>query len=346
MFKQQTRLFGLLLFLVALLLFIYRSSAQTDSPFTLAGTDAVISNSDSVADWDGIYTDPGAVLYHDGRFHMFRNGFNGWPASVQIGYLTSEDGVNWTEATEDPVLKTEAVPYAGVAALASSALVEDDGTWVLYFYTWEKGSPVNSPGAIGRATADSPLGPWTPDAEPLLKPGSEGAWDSLMVNAPSVLKTEDGYVMYYAGFDKRGLPSGKIGMAASDDGIHWTKYDNPKTSDAEFAESDPVFWVEGDLMAHQPNVIYTPEEGWGMMYRQVKPGAGNMTLQLARSDDGITWETLTTDPIWTLTSIPGARGFWWTRLLRQEDTYYLYIEAGVGRNTRIFAATHEGSLFE
>lgn len=27
--------------------------------------------------------------------------------------------------------------YVGVTALASSALVQDDGTWVLYFYTWD-----------------------------------------------------------------------------------------------------------------------------------------------------------------------------------------------------------------
>ena len=120
---------------------------------------------------------------------MFRNGFQGWPAPVQIGYLTSDDGINWTEASEDPVMMSTDVPYAKVAALASDALVLDDGTWVLYFYTWDPSPARMSPGAIGRATASDPLGPWTPDPEPVLNPGSEGSWDELEVDAPRIVKT-------------------------------------------------------------------------------------------------------------------------------------------------------------
>ncbi len=135
--------------------------AQDTPLFTLFSDDPVVSHGES-ADWDSQYTDPGAVIYHDGLFHMFRNGFKGWPASVQVGYLTSEDGLNWTEVTSDPVLRTDEVPYAGVAALASDALVLDDGTWVLYFYTWESRSGAGAPGSIGRATASAAPGHPTP----------------------------------------------------------------------------------------------------------------------------------------------------------------------------------------
>jgi predicted GH43/DUF377 family glycosyl hydrolase len=275
---------------------------------------------------------------------MFRNGFNGWPASVQIGYLTSADGIVWTEVTEDPVLTTDEVPYAGVAALASSALVEDDGTWVLYFYTWGAQNAGNAPATIGRATASDPLGPWTPDPEPVLLPGGEGSWDEQHVDAPRVLKTENGYVMYYTGYDSTGMRSSMIGMATSEDGITWTKYDDPTTDDAPFAESDPVIRSEDEsAFAHQPAVQLTPD-GWVMVYRTATGGRGGMRLHYAMSDDGIHWETRSEEPIWTPDSIPNSSGFWFTALVYHDDTYYLYVEGARRNFTSIYAATHEGAL--
>ncbi|MBI5671595.1 MAG: hypothetical protein HZC41_26685 [Chloroflexi bacterium] len=329
---------GLLLLITVPLL------AQENSLFALASNEPVVTNAGDFRSWDGQYTDPGAVLVHDGQFHLFRNGFIGWPAKVQVGYLTSPDGIKWTEASESPVLGTDDVPYAGVAALASSALVEDDGTWVLYFYTWESRSGGRSGGAIGRATAPSPVGPWTVDPEPILTPGSAGSWDALQVNAPSVVKTDEGYWMYFSG-NRDGLPTSKIGLATSEDGITWTKYDDPATTDAAHADSDPILQTdEAGAFVHQPRVVYTPDDGWVMIYRQVQ--RSGMELMLARSEDGVHWETVTDEPVWTRTSIPASNGFWFTALARHEDTYYLYIEGGQDRHTNIFVATHQGKLPE
>lgn len=313
-----------------------------DEGFSLVSDKPVVENAGDFRSWDGQYTDPGAVLYHDGQFHMFRNGFTGWPAAVQIGYLTSPDGIQWTESSVSPVFGTDDVPYAGVAALASSALVEDDGTWVLYFYTWESRSGGRSAGAIGRATASEPTGPWTVDPEPVLKPGSDGVWDSLQVNAPSVVKTDDGYTMFYSG-NSDGLANSMIGMAISLDGVHWTKYDDPATTDTPFAESDPIITSdEASAFVHQPRAVYTPDTGWTMIYRRVQ--RPDMELWYARSDDGIHWQTVSDEPVWTRTTIPASNGFWFTGLVFHEDTYYLYIEGGQGRHTNIFVATHEGML--
>jgi hypothetical protein len=320
--------------------------AQEDTLFTLANDEPAIANSESVQEWDGIYTDPGAVFYHDGQFHMFRNGFNGWPAPVQIGYLTSNDGITWEEATEDPVLTTNEVPYAGVAALASSALVEDDGTWVLYFYTWETRSGANARAAIGRATASDPLGPWTPDPEPVLLPGSAGDWDEHHVSTPRVVRADDRYYMYYSGYDGRGVRTSMIGLAMSEDGITWTKYDDPATTDVPFAESDPVLLPEGQTpLVHQPNVQITPD-GWVMVYRSSTSGSSGMSLWYALSEDGIHWEPAAEEPIWTPDAIPNSRSFWFTSLAYHDDTYYLYIEGQRRNYTSIYVATYEGSLAE
>src|SRR4051794_32487779 len=123
------------LFLLVLLLVFASSVSAQDNLFTLAPDQPAVPNGKYGA-WDGQYTDPGAVFYADGKFNMFRNGFNGWPVPVQIGYATSDDGLHWTEVGSDPVMHSKDVPYAKVAALASDGMVMDDGTWVLYFYTW------------------------------------------------------------------------------------------------------------------------------------------------------------------------------------------------------------------
>lgn len=309
--------------------------AQGD-PFTLRSNSPVVSHGKSSSDWDSRYTDPGAVFYHDGKFHMLRNGFKDWPDTVQIGYLTSVDGIKWTEATEDPVLRTADVPYAEIAALATSALVQDDGTWVLYFYTWNKGATPE--GVIGRATAKNPLGPWTVDEKPVLTGGGAGSWDHDTISSASVVRTATEYVMYYSGSIRGGKSA--VGMATSTDGIVWTKYNDPATADALYVESDPVFMSPiNEVDFHQPRVEKT-ETGYVMIFRQFPTAnPGNMGLGIATSRDGIAWTVVTEGQFWRNNTIPGTQGFWWTATAYHDKTLYLYIEGGRGRVTDIYVAT-------
>ena len=333
----------LLVFLLAL-----PAAAQDDdmgeegmeSFFTVHGEGDPVSPHGPSDEWDGRFTDPGAALYHDGQFHMFRNGFKAWPASVQIGYLTSDDGVNWTEVTEEPVMHTDDVPFAEVAALASSALVGEDGTWVLYFYTWNTQNGTNGEGVIGRATAPDPTGPWTPDEEPVLLTGSEGEWDANQVVAPSVVRTEDGYMMFYSGYDRSNLMN--VGLATSEDGVEWTKYDDPETTDAPYAESDPVLMQTADWegrSVHQPRVTLV-DGTFYMFYRGFR--SGDMKIGLATSEDGIEWTKYDANPVFLPDEIPGGTRFWFTALAQHEETFYFYIESNSGSGTNIYASTHEG----
>jgi predicted GH43/DUF377 family glycosyl hydrolase len=277
---------------------------------------------------------------------MFRNGFRGFPGESQVGYVTSSDGHTWTKQGEEPIFKTEDVPYAKIAMYASSALVEDDGTWVIYFYTWDSRS-FPSDGLIGRATAPSPTGPWVADAESVLKRGPAGDWDEKQVLAPHVLKTSDGYVMYYSGVNASGTQM--IGMATSSDGIHWAKYNDESTTDEPFAQSDPVFelgekgtWDAG--WVHQPRVFQTAE-GWVMIYRGISEMRGpTMKLGLATSQDGIRWERHPDNPLFEPTEVKDSRQFYFTNAILKEDTYYLFVESGIGQTTEIYLVTHQGSV--
>lgn len=302
-------------------------------------------------DWDNQYTDSGAVLYYDGQFHMFRNGFIGWPASVQIAYTTSADGIVWEKQGDEPVLYTDDVEYAGIAALASSALVEDDGTWVLYFYTWPRPGDSDGIGGIGRATAPAPEGPWTPDEDLVLYPGDATEWDNNQLISPSVLKIDDNYVMYYHSPSLDGTVH--IGMATSEDGITWTKYNNPDTTDAPFANSDPVFspnvenaeaWDTEHV--NQPRVVQT-EDGLVMLYRSWTGAQQNQSIGFATSEDGVHWTRMNEEPVYS-SQDTRRRSIWFTGLAYADDTYYVYLEIqrGYQAQTDIYAGTYTADFWE
>ena len=323
---------------------IIAQDEENTSPFTVVQHEPVIPHGD-FGEWDRKYTDPGAVIYHEGLFHLFRNGFQNWPARVGIAYHTSEDGINWTEYSDDPIFNTQEVPYAGIAILAHSILIEDDGTWVMYFTLWNGQPGTDDAGSIGRATAESPEGPWTPDDAPILLPAGGDAWDASQVIAPAVFKTDDGYVMYYSGTGRNARQ--QIGMATSDDGINWTKYDDPDTSDDPYAESDPIMvsdveWEDDSI--HQPRVVQLPSGEWLMIYRGNAEANFQMQLGLAFSEDGINWTKFEGNPVFHPTDVEGGSNFWFHSAVVQDDTLYVYVEIGPNPNvseTNIFLITAE-----
>ncbi len=333
------------LFILFLIMSVLTVSAQEsdvdtfDSPvdinaqFTLYSEDPVIMREST-----NRYLNGGAVIFHDSEFHMFSNFFASWPGATVSYYHTSPDGIEWTRVFEDPIFTVDDVPIEGRGALVLSGLVQDDGTWVLYYHTFTSGS---SAGFIGRATATEPTGPWVFDDEPVLSPGSEGEWDDLQVMRVNVLPVEDGYVMYYAGVNADGS---QIGMATSTDGIVWEKYDDPETTEAPYAESDPIMQAnsgwEGSRLG-RPEVVQT-DDGWVMLY---EGGRNGSQTGLAISEDGIHFSRYAQNPILTTQQTVKNYPFFQGALFHQDDTYYYLIESGNGRvGTDIFLFTLEGSI--
>ncbi len=306
----------------------------------LTSTDPVIEHGEE-GDWDR-NLDIAAVLYHDGQFHAFLNRFPGWPPTTfGLSYHTSPDGLHWTQMADGPVFSEQDLPNKNHVPIGGSMHVEEDGTWVHYFYTWNKGSG-RSVNYIGRATAPDPLGPWTADEAYVLEPGEAGAWDSEGVRRPFVMKNEAGYVMYYVGVNGRAM----IGMATSPDGINWTKYDDPETTDSVYAESDPVFrpsnergkWDERAVS--DPLLLQTPD-GWVLLYAS---SIGNgVQVGYALSDDGVHWRR-SKGALQTFEEIPNKTALWSTELVYHDGIYYLFGEVKTGQFSGIYVATQAGSL--
>jgi hypothetical protein len=328
-------------------------SPTPPGPFTLAQNAPILSP--GAHGWDSAFIDPGGMVYHDGLFHMFYNGLSQWPEHVHVGYATSEDGVKWTTMSSTPVFTGEGIDYTGISIFVTSVLVEDDGTWVLYFYTLDSGN-FSGPGAIGRAAADSPLGPFTADPEPVLLPGPEGAWDEHAVLNPTVLKTAVGeYRMYYDGNmgDVAANRDRKIGLATSADGINWTKYNIETTTATVVAESDPIFstgasgsWDRDRIT--DPNVMQTAA-GWLMIYLSShfddSKQKWDYSFGLAASEDGISWTRAEDNPFFSQTE-KGWNNIYLSTLVENEGVLYLYfdVQASQMGGTAIYMLRGDGVL--
>lgn len=271
------------------------------------------------------YINPGAVIEHDGRLHMFANVFTAWPGPVRVQHLVSSDGVSWTLDPAEPVIVSQDVPLGGEGADVSTGFVAEDGTWVLIFETVSS----TDPWLLGRATAPAPEGPWTIDPAAILHGGDEGAWDDGGLNWPSVVRTEHGYAMYYTALER---PRGKgvIGLAESSDGITWTKRDAPVLE----ATRD---WEGGSL--DRPRVAITPA---GMVI--VYAGADLTDRGLAWSQDGVTWQRDGDAPAITQDDFPVDGRAWDAALVYREGALHYYLEIGTAsglEGTHIYRAVAE-----
>ncbi len=306
--------------------------------------------------WFADVVEPGAVIFHDGQFHLFFNGFTGWPSKVAIGYATSADGITWTLAAPSPILDSATEIFDGYTFFVSSALVEND-TWTLYLYTLAEGRDGAS-GQIYRTTAPTPAGDWTLDPIPLLTPssfsppasgGGQGGvgWDAVRVTDPSVIRTPDGYRMYYTGADTDRLQATRmIGLATSPDGVHWIKHPEPVLT-----LGDKGAW--DSYRVFQPHVVQTPDGFWMLYKANVKIGEAE-GYGLAYSQDGVSWERFAGNPLIE----EKTYGLEWLRkgyaeLLFYDGALYVYLEVlereggawAHGNSTyysNIFLLKHEG----
>ena len=123
--------------------------------------------------------------------------------------------------------------------------------------------------------------------------------------------------MYYAaGPDPYGGLERKCGMATSPDGINWTKYDDPNTTEVPYAKSDPVMQPSDsgfDSIGIHCSVLKT-DTGWEMFY---EGWSRTGKIGYATSEDGVHWSKYQDNPLFdVLYTFPSA--------VKVGSTYYLY----------------------
>lgn len=137
----------------------------------------------------------------------------------RILYATSFDGITWTKWPSAVLTPTN--PNSWDSGSVFSPAILYDGTNFGMWYSGLNQSYMN-PG-IGFATAPDGA-TWTKSsANPILRPGSPGSWDSAGVEQPSIV-TVNGYMLYYDGFSNGAWG---IGLARAPQGFAVPEFSVP-----------------------------------------------------------------------------------------------------------------------
>jgi beta-xylosidase len=153
------------------------------------------------------------VLYdeEEGIYKMWYSaGDNHEPHS--IGYAISLDGLDWKVNSGNPILSKNPDNLWEQHKVVASHVIKLDG----YYYMFYVGHFHEERGSIGLARSKNGMTDWEPHPQnPLISTSATtGAWDSLSIYKPYVLRDHDKWIMWYNGaaFDSKAWVLEQIGV--------------------------------------------------------------------------------------------------------------------------------------
>jgi hypothetical protein len=278
-------------------------SAAQPSPTAMPSTSDLEAVGDAPAirhgDVDASYVLPAAAIEVDGVVHVWVVAFtDGADVRPRVEHLASNDGETWTNA--DRPVRFTGLELDPIGPVPSSVLVASDGSWVMYGSARRpSGTPI-----IWRATAPGPEGPWTLDADPVLVP-TAGTWASAIVDHPSVVATDDGYLMAFGGAGLAATNRNRIGVARSADGITWELVD-ATMPDADDTEALGPIGCGVDARTMVEPQLVAADEGWRLYFGQIRVPDGEMVISTASSTDGTAWTCASDGGALAPADLPGA----------------------------------------
>jgi hypothetical protein len=222
--------------------------------------------------FDSAHVGVSNVYFHDGLYWMWyfggdrtfveMGGFKAKGLNMRPGCAISRDGINWVrlEGTyQGAFLDVGKVgEFDGLfCAWPQVLLDDDDGTWKLYYHTLnpERGF------LVGLAVSNDGFR-WEKVGQ-ILAAGESGSFDDKGIGTRNVLKINGQYIMFYEGVNSSGYHS--IGLAISEDGIHWQKQKGEQVGGSVFshAQKDSGRW---DARAVGTPCVVPMDDGSFRMY--------------------------------------------------------------------------------
>ena len=151
--------------------------------------------------WESASIMTGAVLFEDGIYKMWYSGSSQKGQNWQLGYATSDDGIEWTMSENAIYEDSRGTTY-------QAAVLKPKDTYQMWYTQPGDGSGTH----IGYATSTDGLSWLEYGSNPVLR-NSPGSWDAIEVQRPSVvLNTETNQLeMWYNGLNQFGaVPPAKI----------------------------------------------------------------------------------------------------------------------------------------
>lgn len=206
---------------------------------------------------------PRTLKKRDGKFwtlygaYPLRGGYELRPGSE--GIATSEDGLTWTRAKDEPVLSIKDPDCADweKSCIYQPCLVENKGRF-FDFYNAAKGSHEQS----GVAFSTDLINWMRYPANPVIRT-RPGGFDAGFASDPKVFRDGDHWTMLYFGVGKG---AAHIMIAFSRDMVHWT------------SDPEPLYKAGGNpsgidkRYAHKTALVYNPKNDTFYMFYCATPG--------------------------------------------------------------------------
>jgi len=211
-----------------------------------------------------------------------------------------------------------------------SIVIQDGDTLRMWYESFTASTPGTPGHMLGYAISVDGIN-WTRRDAPVLERGPAGEWDDSYMVTGAVIKEGNTFKMWYSGGTGGTFPNAimRMGLATSTDGINWTKYDDPATTDPPFQFSDPVLPLGSPgsweaIWAWSPSVLTTPS-GYEMWYEGINTSTGNAAVGYATSQDGINWIKDANNPV--LTGVPGswASALGGTSVIKDGNVYRMWV---------------------
>lgn len=254
------------------------------------------------------------VIKEGDTLKMWYTGINGGLLSGQrgVGYAWSLDDIQWQQHPDNPL-----------ATLGGNAgpVIKDGELYKMWF----------TAGPVFKYATSKDGITWNVHPDPVLALGEAGDWDAdiPVFAAECVIKQADTYMLWYSG-SQGTFPNATIqfGLATSEDGIHWTKYNDPNTTEPPFVNSDPVIMVGNanswDAKHLKGICVVSGELGYQMWYSGLGVLGPRQWIGYGLSQDGIHWTKCPTNPIVDSCPMWGQWGYYPGTILKQDDHYHMW----------------------
>ena len=227
-------------------------------------------------------------------------------------YVTWDNSSSWIDYFNNPIFIPSGT-YWDYKRVQQPKILYDGNIYRMY-YTAQGAS---YSGYVGLAVSNDGIN-WTNYSEnPVLSP-SDSSWDAYAVSGATVIKDESGYKMYYSGWsDHYSEEAWNIGLATSEDGIHWEKYPNPVLTGSE----DWEYQLAATCVIKIDEVYYMYYMGRNLP---------NLKIGLATSVDGVNWTKHLQNPILSPDVEWEGTGIYYANVHKEDDQYIMYYMNGAG----------------
>ena len=239
-------------------------------------------------------------------------------------FLSGTAGVSRQAASEGPlpVIDRKVGEFSREGEYVKDYYVFREGDTYHLFYNvgtagevqdWQQ--PENEK-AFGHATSKD-LKTW--EHHPRILPVVPGTWEGEVVSAPSIIKDDGTYYMFYTGFDDRVQGRQSIGLATSKDLFHWERHPGNPVYEAPPWTARPE---SGWLDCRDAHVIKYGDEF--LLFTMVTTAEGQGAIAVASSADLVNWTDL--GPAVVTFTTPES-----PRVFEHDGSYYMFASSAHGK---------------